>query len=73
MVDMMFACEFCGEDVDPRGLGNYRRVLGWTQIRKQGGTNSVTLASDPLGWAHGNCVDVEKMKQKKGWQDTSLF
>jgi len=66
-------CHFCGEGVDTTQIGHYRRVVGWTQTRRQGGTNSVTMTSDPTGWAHSWCIDIEKKRRKGLWQGTSLF
>lgn len=69
----MVRCEFCHEELDPRAVGNYRRVVGWTQVRSQGGTNSITLPSEPMGYAHGTCIDIEKLRRSKGWQAEKLF
>ena len=70
---MNVACEFCGKDVDPSEVGSWRRVVGWVQNRKGGGTHAVSMPSEPMGWAHKACMEIEKFKVSRGWQDTSLF
>lgn len=70
---MDIPCEFCGKPVDIKAIGNYRRVTGWVANRKQGGTNSVTLPSSPLAWAHGDCVMQEKNKGAVSWDQDSMF
>jgi len=66
-------CEFCKEPVDTKANGNYRRVVGWVQNRRQGGGNSITLASSPTGWAHGNCIDITKKRGEVAWSEKPLF
>ena len=66
-------CEYCREVVDTKALGVYSKHLGWSQKRKQGGTNSITLASEPLGWAHGSCIEQQKKRGTVSWSEESLF
>lgn len=70
---MKISCEFCDEDLDPKKIGNYRRVVGWVQNRKQGGGNSITLASDPTGWAHRTCIDTLKSRGPISGSEEPLF
>lgn len=70
---MEFSCDFCGEPVDPTETGVYKRIVGWVQIRKKGGSNAVSLPSEPMGWMHKHCMTVAQYKHKKGLQDTALF
>tara|TARA_B100000287_G_scaffold427480_1_gene477194 strand:+ start:4608 stop:4781 length:174 start_codon:yes stop_codon:yes gene_type:complete len=44
--------------------GAYRKVTGWAQIREQGGTNSLSLMSEPEAWAHPACVDRQRLKKR---------
>lgn len=62
-------CEFCHQELDTRSLSVYRKVLGWVPKRKQG----LALASEPLGWAHGACIDREKLRGPISWSEESLF
>ena len=66
-------CEFCGEPVDIKAIGNYKKVEGWVANRKQGGTNSVTLPSEARGWAHGGCIDQQKSQGSVSWNQDSMF
>jgi hypothetical protein len=66
-------CHFCGETVVML-KGAYRRVTGWAQLREQGGTNSLSLMSEPEAWAHNGCVEREKQKVRgMGPQTEALF
>jgi hypothetical protein len=55
-------CFFCERPVDPHGLGTYRKVVGWTKVRAQGGTNSISLMSPPMAYAHKDCVEIRKLR-----------
>ena len=66
-------CEFCGETVDTKALGSYKRVIGWVANRKQGGTNSVSLSSDLGAWAHGHCIDQQKSRGSVSWNQGEMF
>lgn len=66
-------CEFCQKPVDTKTTGAYRKVIGWAQIRKQGGSNSITMASEALAWAHGSCIEQEKRRGSVSWDQEELF
>lgn len=66
-------CEFCHKDVTRNEIGSYQRVMGWVQKRKQGGSNSVTLPSKPLGVAHGACIDQQKREGSVSWNQGTMF
>ena len=70
---MDITCEFCDDPLDTKKIGNYRRVVGWVQNRKQGGGNSITLSSEPTGWAHGTCIDILKSQGPISGSSDSLF
>lgn len=66
-------CYFCGEPIVML-KGAYRKVTGWAQIREQGGTNSLSLMSEPEAWAHPACVDRQRLKKRgMGPQTETLF
>lgn len=65
-------CEFCLAIISDEA-GVYRKVIGWAQVRKQGGSNSISLASEALGWAHGDCIDQQKKRGSVSWKESSLF
>ena len=70
----MEKCYFCKEKVIPNEVGVYKQINGWVPIRIQGGSNTVALSSDPLAWAHGNCIDKQRMSAKnKTPQTETLF
>lgn len=60
----MILCEFCDEDVDTKRNGVYSKHMCWTLKRQAGGANSMTLPTDPLGWAHGSCIDIQVRARK---------
>lgn len=66
-------CEFCGKPVETKSLGVYRKVIGWAQIRKQGGSNSITMSSEALAWAHGSCIEQEKRNGSVSWNQENLL
>ncbi len=66
-------CEFCQEPVEVGAIGAYRKVIGWTQVRKQGGSNSISLASEPLAWAHGYCLDEIRTRGTVSLDQDPLF
>ncbi len=57
------SCYFCGDPIVMLN-GAYRRVTGWAQVREQGGTNGLSLMSEPEAWAHSGCVDRQKQKKR---------
>ena len=66
-------CYFCGEPIVML-KGAYRKVTGWAQIREQGGTNSLSLMSEPEAWAHSACIDRQKqIKSGRFKQTETLF
>lgn len=44
---MSAVCTFCGDPVNPDDMLVLRRVTGWEQKRRQGGTNAL-IARQPL-------------------------
>lgn len=66
---MDVTCDFCGKGLDPKAMGNYRKVMGWSQNRKLGGTNAITLPSEALGWAHRGCVEIAKSQRVEGQEN----
>lgn len=58
-------CEFCGAPVNPKEYGAWKKVTGWTRIRAQGGTNTISMPGPPLAWAHKMCFEDEKMKRRR--------
>lgn len=53
-------CEFCKEPLTPGEVGLYKKITGWAQVRFQGGSNSIAMASEPEAWAHSACIDRAK-------------
>ena len=59
----MHYCPFCEEPVDPNEEGVYWHVSGWAPFRPSGGGfNSISLRSDPTGFAHPLCIRRETKK-----------
>jgi hypothetical protein len=56
----LFTCEFCGSEVNPRQIGVWRKVSGWAQNRKAGGTNHIALAEDGIGLACDICIQLAR-------------
>lgn len=66
MLPPLYACEFCGEEVDPNGPATWTLVMGWIQPRKAAAPK---YPSAPHGWACDMC-----MKERKyGTPPDSLF
>jgi hypothetical protein len=53
-------CSICDRPVKPKAP-NYRKVVGWEQVRKAGGANAITLRSELGVWAHSSCMEAEKL------------
>lgn len=68
---MMMACQFCEDQVDPRDKNSYKQVIGWVVNRKGGGQHAVALPSEPIAWAHRDCVDFQKLHPIPG--QSNLF
>lgn len=51
------ACSFCQQPVDPHGPRTYRRVVGWTRPRREGGTHALRLRRELDEYACADCVD----------------
>jgi hypothetical protein len=67
-------CFFCGDTVNVGEIGVYRKVSGWSQVRPQGGINSLAFMTPPEAWAHSACIDREKqIKSGKVQQEETLF
>ena len=67
-------CEFCDRPVTSTEFGVYRYISGWAQVRAQGGSNSLAMTSDPHKWAHGPCIQREKLRRSgTPVQEESLF
>ena len=67
-------CFFCNELVKVGEVGVYRKVSGWSQIRPQGGINSLAFMTPPEAWAHSACIDREKqVRSGKHIQEETLF
>jgi hypothetical protein len=55
-------CVFCGQTLDPRIPGTYKRVEGWVENRGgTGGANAVAFRRDLGEFAHRFCVEQRKM------------
>jgi len=64
-------CEFCNRELNPKGHGVYKQVMGWIQPGK---TSGLKLPTGGVGWAHGNCIDLEHRKRSGTFkQEESLF
>jgi hypothetical protein len=57
----MPVCQFCGNELDPRVAGTYKRVEGWVENRTAGGANAVTFRRDLGEYAHRFCVEQKRM------------
>jgi len=68
----LYTCTFCGDPIDPRQVGVWRRVSGWVQNRKAGGANHIALAEPEIGFACNICIDI-KTSKSSGYQQDSLF
>lgn len=66
-------CHFCDSPVNISEVGTYRHQAGWVRNRKQGGANSLALPEVPTAWAHGACVDKEKLEGGVSWNQDSMF
>lgn len=67
-------CFFCGDDVRVGEVGTYRKVSGWSQVRPQGGINSLAFMTPPEAWAHSACIDRQKqIKSGTFTQEETLF
>jgi hypothetical protein len=55
-------------------VGVYRKVSGWSQVRPQGGINSLAFMTPPEAWAHSACIDRQKqVKSGRVPQEETLF
>ncbi len=58
----MPCCVFCGQELDPRVTGTYKRVEGWMENRgASGGANAVSFRRDLGEYAHRFCVEQKRM------------
>ena len=71
----METCAFCEEAVDPDQNGVFYQVKGWIMKRERGGAHGITLQEGPYAYAHGGCIDRQRVATKKrGWaQEETLF
>ena len=58
----LYTCQFCGDPINPRQPGVWRRVSGWVQNRKQGGANHIALPEAEIGFACNICIDIKTSK-----------
>ena len=71
---MNLNCIYCQEPVDPRKPGEWTRVTGWTQKRRGGGTNAVSLVESLGQYAHDVCMKEQRLdRQAKELGARSLF
>jgi hypothetical protein len=63
-----YNCHFCGEKIDPKDPGVFRRVTGWVENKKA--SSPALLQSPATGYACRICVDI---KRSKIGQRESLF
>lgn len=60
----MIPCEFCDQKVDTSRYGVFSQHTCWARNRgSEGGMNAMTLLSDPLAWAHRDCIDSEERRR----------
>ena len=56
-------CHFCGQEIDPDGMGVWRRVVGWerkaTSSSRRSGSD-ITLRERQDDYAHTHCIDGAK-------------
>jgi hypothetical protein len=69
----LYTCFFCGDAINPRQAGVWRKVSGWVQNRKQGGVNSISLPEPEIGYACNVCIDIAKSKNRGMPPQDSLF
>ena len=63
----METCVVCGEHVDTRQTGWYRQVIGWEQVRGQGGANKIARRETTGQVMHIGCM---KRKSHNPGQET---
>jgi hypothetical protein len=49
-------CFQCGDPVEWRRVGAHREVIGWEEIRSDGGANKIVGRKETGRWAHKSCV-----------------
>ncbi len=54
-------CVVCGETVETRQAGNYRRIEGWEQTRRGGGANRIARRIDHPEWVHRFCFETDRL------------
>lgn len=68
-----FPCTYCGEQVNPKQVGTFRKVTGWVEYRKaSGGANAVHLKTELQEFAHKVCIEVAQLPFNSEKQE-SLF
>lgn len=66
MLPPLYACEYCGDEVNINDPNTWILVTGWVQPRKQAAPK---YPSAPHGWACNPCM----MERKYGTPQDSLF
>lgn len=58
--DGVSRCTYCGSEVRPGTVGSYRKVEGWAEIRRKGGTHAL-VDERPTGEAA--CADCMRARR----------
>lgn len=56
---MIGRCHFCHGSIDTEEFGTFRRVVGWAEHRRGGGSNAIRLPEWQYDYAHRSCIDIE--------------
>lgn len=59
--DGVARCTFCGNEVRPGEFGSYRKVEGWAEIRRKGGTNQLVDQRPTGEVACASCVRERRL------------
>ena len=62
----MDRCVVCGDTVDVHQSGWYRQVIGWEQVRSQGGANKISIRQTTGQVMHFACMDKKRMTPGQG-------
>lgn len=58
----MKPCHYCKKPVDASvKAGNFKKVVGWSQVRSRGGVHQIAFREDLDEYMHKECVDLLKM------------
>lgn len=59
--DGVSRCTFCGSEVRPGEFGSFRKVEGWAELRRKGGTNQLVEQRSTGEVACASCINQRRL------------